>query len=202
MLSSVFTKSIRDRWRGVTIGVVSLAALLWFGMIVYQDIDLSLYTDLGPTFQSLIGIGEDADVASMSYNAIYGSYGALIMAGLAIAMGAGYIAGEERRGTIGMLLASPRSRTQVLVAKGAAMLALLVLGGLVLWGAGVTAPAVLDVSISGMHVSAFMVHLTALTLFFGFLALAIGSRTGSSGARPVPALACWPCPSSLWESSS
>ncbi len=100
-------------------------------MIVYQDIDLSLYTDLGPTFQSLIGIGEDADVASMSYNAIYGSYGALIMAGLAIAMGAGYIAGEERRGTIGMLLASPRSRTQVLVAKGAAMLALLVLGGLV-----------------------------------------------------------------------
>ncbi len=181
MLTSVFTKSVRDRWRGVTIGVVSLAALFYFGMVVYQDIDLSIYTDLGPTFEALIGIGADADAASLAYNAIYGSYGALIMAGLAIAMGAGYIAGEERKGTVGVLLANPRSRTQVLVAKAAAMVTLLVLGGLGLWAAGVATPAVLDVSISGMDVTAFLVHLTVLTVFFGFLALAVGSWSGKSG---------------------
>ena len=181
MLTSVFTKSVRDRWRGVTIAVVSLAALLYFGMVVYQDIDLSIYTDLGPAFESLIGIGADADAASLAYNAIYGSYGALIMAGLAIAMGAGYIAGEERKGTVGVLLANPRSRTQVLVAKASAMVLLLVLGGLVLWAAGVATPAALDVSITGMDVGAFLVHLTAMTLFFGFLALAVGSWTGKSG---------------------
>ena len=84
------------------------------------------------------------------------------MAGLAIAMGAGYIAGEERKGTVGVLLANPRSRTQVLVAKAAAMVLLLVLGGLGLWAAGVATPAVLDVSISGMDVTAFLVHLTAM----------------------------------------
>lgn len=181
MLTSVFTKSVRDRWRGVTIAVVSLAALLYFGMVVYQDIDLSIYTDLGPAFESLIGIGADADAASLAYNAIYGSYGALIMAGLAIAMGAGYIAGEERKGTVGVLLANPRSRTEVLVAKASAMVLLLVLGGLVLWAAGVATPAALDVSITGMDVGAFLVHLTAMTLFFGFLALAVGSWTGKSG---------------------
>jgi len=181
MLTSVFTKSVRDRWRGLTIAVVSLAALLYFGMVVYQDIDLSIYTDLGPAFEGLIGIGADADVASLAYNAIYGSYGAIIMAGLAVAMGAGYVAGEERKGTVGVLLANPRSRTQVLVAKAAAMVMLLVLGGLVLWAAGVATPAALDVSITGMHVGAFLVHLTAMTLFFGFLALAVGSWTGKSG---------------------
>ena len=181
MLTSVFTKSVRDRWRGVTIAVVSLAALLYFGMVVYQDIDLSFFSDLGPTFEALAGIGPDADAASLAYNAIYGNYGAIIMAGLAIAMGADYIAGEERKGTIGVLLANPRSRTQVLVAKAAAMVMLLVLGGLGLWAAGVATPAVLDVSISGMDVGAFLVHLTAVTLFFGFLALAVGSWMGKSG---------------------
>ncbi len=181
MLTSVFTKSVRDRWRGLTIAVVSLAALLYFGMVVYQDIDLSIYTDLGPAFESLIGIGADADAASLAYNAIYGSYGAIIMAGLAVAMGAGYIAGEERKGTVGVLLANPRSRTQVLVAKAAAMVLLLVLGCLGLWAAGVATPAVLDVSTSGMDVTAFLVHLTAMTLFFGFLALAVGSWSGKSG---------------------
>ena len=98
LLSTVFTKTVLDRWRGVTIGVVSLAALLYFGMAVYQDIDLSVYTSLPPAFESLVGIGADADVASLSYNAIYSSYGAIILAGLAIAMGSAFIAGEERRG--------------------------------------------------------------------------------------------------------
>jgi ABC-2 type transport system permease protein len=181
MLATVFSKTILDRWRGVAIGVVSLSALLYFGMVVYQDIDLTVYTDLGPLFQSLIGIGEDADVASLAYNAIYSSYGAIIMAGLAIAMGAALIAGEERTGTIGVLLGNPRSRTQILVAKTGAMLVLIGLGGLLLWGAGIATPALLDVSIEGMNVAAFTLHLTVSTLFYGFLALAIGAWTGRSG---------------------
>ena len=181
LLASVFTKTILDRWRGVTIGVVSLASLLYFGMVVYQDIDLSIYTDLPPAFLSLIGIGESADVATLAYNAIYSSYGAIILAGIAIAMGSAFIAGEERKGTIGVLLGNPRSRTQVLVAKTAAMLVMMGLGGLVLWGAGLATPAALDVSIEGMDVTAFTLHLLVGTLFYGFLALAIGAWTGRTG---------------------
>ena len=181
LLASVFSKTLLDRWRGVTIGVVSLASLLYFGMIVYQDIDLSVYTSLPPAFESLIGIGEDADVASLAYNAIYSSYGAIIMAGLAIAMGAAFIAGEERKGTIGVLLGNPRSRSQVLLAKTAAMLVMMGLSGLVLGGVGLAAPASLGVSIEGMDVTAFTVHLIVGTVFYGFLALAIGSWTGRTG---------------------
>lgn len=181
LLATVFSKTILDRWRGVTIGVVSLAALLYFGMVVYQDIDLSIYTNLPPAFESLIGIGDDADVASLAYNAIYSSYGAIILAGIAIAMGSAFIAGEERKGTIGVLLGNPRSRTQVLVAKTAAMVVMMGIGGLVLWGAGLVTPAALDVSIEGMDVTAFTLHLFVGTIVYGFLALAIGSWTGKTG---------------------
>ena len=181
LLTSVFTKTILDRWRGVTIGVVSLAALLYFGMAVYQDIDLSVYTNLPPAFESLVGIADDADVASLSYNAIYSSYGAIIMASLAIAMGSAFIAGEERKGTIGVLLGNPRSRSQVLVAKTAAMLVLLGVGGLVLWAAALASPQLLGVSIGGMDVTAFTWHLVVGTAFYGFLALALGAWTGKTG---------------------
>jgi ABC-2 type transport system permease protein len=181
MLATVFTKTILDRWRGMTIGVASLAALLLFAMAVYRQIDLSIYTDLPEAFLTLVGIPEDADVASLAYNAIYNSYGSLAMGGLVIAMGAAAIAGEERKGTMAMLLGNPVSRTHVLVSKAAAMLLLVALGGLVLWAAGVAAPELLEVSVTGIHIGAFTVHLVGSTLFYGLLALAIGSWTGRSG---------------------
>jgi ABC-2 type transport system permease protein len=181
MLATVFTKAILDRWRGMAIGAASLAALLLFAMAVYRQIDLSIYTDLPEAFLTLVGIPEDADVASLAYNAIYNSYGSLAMGGLVIAMGAAAIAGEERKGTMAMLLGNPVSRTHVLVSKAAAMLLLVALGGLVLWAAGVAAPELLGVSVTGIHIGAFTVHLVGSTLFYGLLALAIGSWTGRSG---------------------
>ncbi len=188
MLTTVFSKTVLDRWRGVTITVVSLSVLLVFAMAVYRNLDLSIYSDLPASFQSIIGIPEDADVASLAYSAIYNSYGALALGGLAIAMGAAFIAGEERRGTIGVLLGNPKSRTDVLVSKAAAMLALLGAGFLALWGVGVISPELLSVEIADLHVGAFTLHLAASTLLYGFLALAIGAWTGRTGpAIGVPA---------------
>jgi ABC-2 type transport system permease protein len=181
MLANVFTKTTRDRWKGEAIGVVTLAVLFLFGMAVYRDIDLAVYTDLPEVFRTMVNIPKDADVASLAYGAIYGSYGALTVAALALSMGAASIAGEEQKGTIGLLLGNPASRTNVLVAKAGSMVLLTGLGVLFLWGAGLVVPAVLDVSIAGMHVGAFALHMFAISLFFGFLAMAIGAWTGSPG---------------------
>lgn len=181
MLSSVFSKTILDRYRAVLITVISLAVLLVFAMAVYQDIDLSLYNDLPEGFQSLLGIPADADVAVLAFTAIYNSYGALALGGVAIAMGATLIAGEERKGTIGVLLGNPISRTHVLASTTAALLTLILTAGLLLWGAGATAPMLLDVSLGGMHIGAFTLHMTLGVLFYGLLALAIGGWTGKSG---------------------
>lgn len=181
MLVNVFTKTTRDRWKGMAIGATTLSLLLLMGMSAYRDIDLSVYTDLPEVFRSLVNIPEDADAASLAYGAIYGSYGALTLAALALSMGSASIAGEERKGTLGLLLANPKSRTNVLVSKAASLVLLTALGALVLWGAGKVAPTLLDVNVAGMEVEALVFHMFVTALFFGFLAMAIGASTGNRG---------------------
>ena len=102
-------------------------------MAVYQDIDISAYSELPEVFLSIMGIPDGADVASLAVGVIYGFYGALTLAGLAVSMGSASIAGEERDGTIGLLLGNPKSRTNVLVSKAASMLLLVGLGAFALW---------------------------------------------------------------------
>jgi ABC-2 type transport system permease protein len=181
MLANVYTKTTTDRWRGVAIGSAVLIAFLLMAMAVYRDIDLAVYTELPEAFRSLVGIDADADVGALAYNAVYSSYGALVLFSLALALGAGAIAGEERKGTIDLLLANPRSRTQVVLAKGAALITVSALGVGLLWAGGVLVPALLDVDVSGQDVGALMVHMFAGALFFGFLALAVGAATGKAG---------------------
>ncbi|NQV06568.1 ABC transporter permease subunit [bacterium] len=181
MLANVFTKTVLDRWKGVAIAAGSLGLMLLFGMAVYRDVDLSVYSNLPEAMRSLMNIGENADASGLAYGAIYSSYGALTLASLALSMGAASIAGEERNGTIGLLLGNPRSRTQVLLSKMASTVVLVAAGTLLLWGLGRVVPEILSVDIGGRQIEALMVHMFVIALFHGFLALAIGAWTGKRG---------------------
>lgn len=181
MLASVFTKTVRDRWKAMAIGVVTLALLFLMGMSTYRTIDLSVYTDLPEVFRALVNIPADADVASLAYGAVFTSYGAMTLSAIVLVMGAGSIAGEERNGTLGLLLGNPKSRTSVLLSKAAAITLLAALGTLVLWGAGRLTPVILGVDVSGITVEALMVHMFVSALLYGFLAMAIGAWTGNQG---------------------
>jgi ABC-2 type transport system permease protein len=181
MLATVYTKAATDRWRGWAIGTLTLVAFLFLGMAAYRDIDLSVYTTMPEAFRSLVGIDENTDAGSLAYQAMYSSYGALVLFALALAMGAAAIAGEERRGTLGLLLANPVSRTKVLVEKAAALVTLAAAGVAVMWAGGLIAPVVFDVDTTGQDLNALMIHLFAGAILFGFLALALGAWTGSSG---------------------
>ena len=179
MLATLFTKAVRDRWLGMAIATSVLALFMLYAMAVYRDIDLSIYTDMPDGIKELMGIPEGADAASLSYNVLLSFAGALTLAGMAISMGSTAIAGEERNGTIGLLLANPKSRTNVLVAKTASMVALTAAATMVLWGAGHAVPVILDVDIGNTHVGAMMLHLGVNALFYGFMAIAIGAWTGN-----------------------
>jgi ABC-2 type transport system permease protein len=181
MLASVFAKTTRDRWKGMAIAMFSLGLLLWMVMAVYQDIDITIYTDLPEVFLSIMGIPDGADVASLAVGVLYGLYGALTLAGLAVSMGSASVAGEERDGTIGLLLGNPKSRTNVLVSKAASMVLLVGLGSLALWGAAPLVAGILDVRMGGMQIGAYALHLFVNALFYGFLAMAIGAWTGKRG---------------------
>jgi ABC-2 type transport system permease protein len=179
MLATVTAKTVRDRWKGAVIGSLTPGLLLIFGMSVYRDIDLSVYTDLPEAMRALMNIPADADVGSIAYGAIYASYGALTLAALAISSGSGSIAGEERKGTIGLLLGNPRSRSHIVGSKAASLVLLAAIGASIMWVAGVLAPVMLSVDITGIHVGALMLHIFVNAAFYGFLAMAIGSWTGN-----------------------
>jgi ABC-2 type transport system permease protein len=179
LLRTIFTKTVRDRWLAMAIAAVVLVLFMVYAMAIYSDIDLSIYTDLPVGLRELFGIPEGADVASLSYNVMLGFTGSVTLAGIAISMGASAIAGEERAGTMGLLLANPRSRTHVLLSKAASMVALTAAGSVVLLGASYAVPVLLDVDIGESHIDAMIVHLALNALFYGFGALAVGAWTGN-----------------------
>ena len=181
MLANVLTKNVLDRWKGIAIGAVSIGLLLLMGMSVYRDIDLALYTSMPAAMRGLMGIAEDTDVGGLAYGAIYASYGALTLAALALSMGSASIAGEERNGTMGLLLGNPKSRTYVLASKAGSLVGLTGVGALVLLGIGLASPALLDVQIGGMHIGALTFSMFVIAVFHGFLAMAIGAWTGKAG---------------------
>ncbi|MDH3296414.1 MAG: ABC transporter permease subunit, partial [Acidimicrobiia bacterium] len=121
MLLTVFARSVVDRWRAMTIGSAVLGLLFFSAMAVYRTIDISVYTSMPEALLSIINVSADADVAALAYGAVFTTYGALTLAGLAIAAGSAAIAGEERRGTIGLLLANPITRNNVVMSKAASM---------------------------------------------------------------------------------
>jgi len=129
----------------------------------------------------MMGMSEGADVGSLAYGAIYGLYGALVLAGMALIAGAGAIAGEERNGTLGLLLGNPKSRSHVLVSKTAALLVLLLFAIVVMGIAGRIVPVLLDVEVGEMEIESLMFHLFINAVFYGLLATAIGAWTGNSG---------------------
>lgn len=180
MLATVLTKTARDRWRGMVVGSGALAAMLILAMPLYQQFDLSVYSDLPEAVRSLFNFPEGSDLAGIAYGAVYGTYGALTLAGIAIAIGASAIAGEERDGTIGLLLANPKSRTHVLVSKAGALVLIAALGTVVAWAGARIAPALFDVAVGGFHIEALMFHMFVNAIFYGLLALAVGAWTGST----------------------
>lgn len=190
MYASVFTKTLRDRATGVVIGTLSTGLLLVVGMAVYRDIDISFYFEvLPPALLETMGIPEGAEAGGLAFGAMYNLIGAFVLAGLAISMGASGVAGEEQDGTIGLLLANPLSRSSIVVSKATSLVSIILAGVLILWGFSYLAPAMLGIDIASIEVEATMLALFLNAALYGFLALAIGSWTGSRNAASGVAVA-------------
>ncbi len=180
MLATVFTKAIRDRWLSATIFGVGLGLLFAVSMLIYRDIDLSIYDGLPDFVLAIIDIPAAGNAGILAYTGVYGTVGALALAGFAVSLGSASVAGEERNGTLGLLLASPKSRTHVLLSKLAALVLLVGLTTALLWAAAVISPPLMGVDISSIHVGDFMLHMYVNALFYGLLAALIGAAIGSS----------------------
>ncbi len=183
MLANVFTKSLKDRQVATLVGVIGVISVAVLGLWAYSDLDdqiAELYGGLPEGFLALIGLEVITDAGTLILGEIANLMAPMVLSGLAISMGAAAVAGEERRGTIGILLGNPKSRVSVLISKAAAMIVLVTIGAaLAGLGSGLTAAA-FGTDSSSLHFPAAMLHVTVIALFFGFLALFLGSWTGSS----------------------
>ncbi len=177
-LTTVSLKVARDRWLGWAISAASLTLLLLFGMAAYREIDLTVYNELPEAFRSLLGIGEDVDVGGLAIGYVFGSFGALVVAVMALVMGSAAIAGEERNGTMNILLANPKSRTHVLLSKALALVLLTALTVAAIWISIYPMAALLGVEIGGLDVEALAIHMFVNAVFYGMLALAVGAISG------------------------
>lgn len=179
MFANVFTKATRDNLPAGLFGALALAFFLFFAMWVYRDVDTSFYFDLPAGILELVGINPEGEgTGAIAFGSIYNLMGAFTIAGLALSWGASAIAGEERDGTLGFLLGNPVSRRGVLVSKTVSMVLIVALMSLNLWGLGIASAAVLDVSTDGLFVGAITFAMFVNSLFYGFLALAIGAWVG------------------------
>jgi len=181
MLINIFTKTIRDRWLGTLIATVTLALFVLMAMAFYRDIDLSFYTELPEVFRQIVGVPPGVDVASLGIGVMITSYGAWILSGLMIAAGSASIASEESKGTIGILLGNPKSRTNMLLSKAASMILLTALAVAGLFGSIYLIVGMFDISTTGLNVLALNLHLFFNVLFYGSMAMAIGAWTGNRG---------------------
>lgn len=179
MFANVFTKSTRDTVPVGVFGAIAIGVFLFFALWVYQDVDTSFYYDLPAGILDLMGINPEGDgAAGIAFGAVFNLMGAFIAAGLALSWGASAIAGEERDGTFGFLLGNPVSRRGVLVSKTGSLLLTVGIMSLLLFGLAVGAAALLDVNTAGLFVDAITFAVFINSLFYGFLALAIGTWTG------------------------
>ena len=90
---------------------------------------------------------------------------------------------------MGLLLGNPLSRSRVLGAKAASLLVLAALGIGILWLSAIYSPEILGVDVGAYDTGAMMTHLFVNTLFYGFLALAVGAWTGNGSASSGVAVA-------------
>ena len=99
MLVSVFTKTTRDRWKGMLIAIFTLGLLLLMAMAVYRDIDLTVYMDLPEVFLSMMGIPDGADTASIGVPEDWGVPLLLALAGTAVVVTVAWMARRSSAGS-------------------------------------------------------------------------------------------------------
>lgn len=189
MLRSVFAKSIRDDRRSLMWWGVGVAAMAAWTLGMYKTYakgasELTKFWERAPeALKALFGGDLDLGTAAGYLRAELFSFTLpLLFMIFAIGAGARAIAGEERTGTLDLLLSFPIPRRRIVAQKLGAMVTEAT--GI---GAAFCAIAIVFVVAMGMEVSvARLAQAIAMAVLvavaFGALSFAIGASTGSRGA--------------------
>jgi ABC-2 type transport system permease protein len=183
MLRNVFTKTLWDARRSLVGWAVAISAVAAMYAAFWPTVNT-------PEMQQALRNYPEGILEALNYDdltspagylgsSVFGLLIPLLVAVFAIAYGTRAVAGDEEAGTLDLLLAHPVGRTRLALQRFAALVAALVLVGVVLWLAmlAIAGPAKLE----GVTAAEFGAATTQLALFgacLGALAFAVGAATG------------------------
>ena len=181
MLNNIFLKTLRDQSRALLMWgtyLVALAVLmaLFFPTISHMTAFNQYLSQLPAGMKEMFGSGivDYTSPTGFFSTELFSMMVPLLLLVFGIGFGANAIAGDEEKGTLGFLLASPLPRWRVVVAKFGVMTLGMVLLGLFFW-------AGLGITVLAMHINISLLKLAEATLGAGLLALVFGSLSFLSG---------------------
>jgi ABC-2 type transport system permease protein len=187
MLRSVFLKTLRDQSRAFLWWGIGLIALALYIILFYPSMRDSVseitrvMEQMPPALKAMFGTFDFTSLVGYLQGYIFSYLAPLLFLIVTIGFGANAIAGEERRGTLDLLLSNPLSRRQVVVEKFAALVVYLIALTFFLWLGLAIGVRVIAMDISLGRLAEATASVVLLGLAFGTLALALGCASGNRG---------------------
>jgi ABC-2 type transport system permease protein len=187
MLRNVFTKTLWDTRQalvGWTIGITAVGVLYaaFFPAIQTPEYAKAMES-FAPEFMEALGFAAITTPAGYLGSTTFGLLGPILMILFGAWFGMKAVAGDEDGGRLDVLLAHPVSRWQLVAHRFGSLVVATTLISLVLFVALVAISGPADFAdLGAANLLAASIHLAALGVLFGGLALAVGAATAS---RPV-----------------
>jgi ABC-2 type transport system permease protein len=192
MLRNVFLKTLRDRRRSLLGWAIGLTAFTTFVLAFYPTISQSrgqfddLLRSLPPALRALSGRVPDLSPAGYLNGQYFNLLAPLLLIVFAIGFGSRTLAGEERDGTLELVVAAPLARWRIVAEKFAAMAVATLLIGVVMSVALSVGTPAFDIDVPPGNLVEAVLSAVLLGLSFGSVALAVGAATaGPSVAGAV-----------------
>lgn len=189
MLLSIVRKTLRDYRKSIIGWGLGLTALTLMQLAVYPSVRSQgakmrdLINSYPSAFKAMFGM-EGVDFTSgpgYLSTETFSLLAPLMLIGLGIALGTGAVAGEEERGTLDLLMASPVSRGRVLAGKALGALAALTAVAAVLYLAVLAAADGYDMGVGAGMLAQATAAVLLLAIACGAVALLAGAATGKRG---------------------
>ncbi|HVY09764.1 MAG TPA: ABC transporter permease subunit [Mycobacteriales bacterium] len=179
----VATSDLRIRRRSLVVWSIAVLLVVLMVIGVYPSIHHnssidSIYADLSPTAQALLGGSNLTSPAGYLSTQLFAFFLPAIVLVFAIGRGAAAIAGEEEERTLDLLLAQPVTRTALYLEKGLAVFAGVTLLTAAAWLPISTLHGPLGLDLPGSHLLAICVQLGLFCLALAFVADGVAAATG------------------------
>ncbi len=188
----IFTKSVTERSLIISVAGGDLALLAVVVSLMFDGLQTTLHdlsTNIPDSLAGLFGSVDLGTPVGWINGELLSIVAPAVVIAVAVVVGVGAIAGEQKNHTLDLLLAAPVTRRRVVAEKAAALVVIVVTIDAVIALGILAGSALAGLGLGTANVLAALTHVTLLALFFGALALAVGAVASAPTATRVTSVA-------------